>query len=224
VLRILSGMISSVTIGESSVSMTYTGIRAYDFSVANFGGAIADLWNPHGTGPAMSVFLWGSTCKSPVFNLFFFQLTFEGGAPSGYFFFAFVAVTHGFRDIFWALLGICGGFWLIMALTIRETRHNVLLARKDRREHRNTGDFSLPRTQGIMNALKRPFVFLATESIVQFAAAYSGYFYGLSYFFNSAFIRVFGPEDHAFGTISIGLCFLVIVVETIIGPITNALF
>jgi hypothetical protein len=72
VLRILSGMLSSVTIGESRVSMKYTGIRAYDFPVANFEGTIADLWNPHDTGPAMSVFLWGSTCKSPVSNLFLF--------------------------------------------------------------------------------------------------------------------------------------------------------
>ena len=75
-LRILSGMVSSVTIGESSVSTKDTGIRADDFSAANFGGTIADLWDPHDTGPAMSVFLWGSTCKSPVFNLFLFQLTF----------------------------------------------------------------------------------------------------------------------------------------------------
>ena len=111
-----------------------------------------------------------------------------------------------------------------MILTIRETRHNVLLALKDRREHRNTGDSSLPRTQGIMNALKRPFVFLAAESIVQFAAAYNGYLYGLSYLFNSTFVGIFGPEDYGFGTISIGLCFLVIVVEIIIGPITNSLF
>jgi hypothetical protein len=111
-----------------------------------------------------------------------------------------------------------------MILTIRETRHGVLLAHKDRREHRNTGNSSLPRTQGIMNALKRPFVFLAAESIVQFAAAYNGYLYGLSYLFNSTFVGIFGPEDYGFGTISIGLCFLVIVVEIIIGPITNALF
>jgi hypothetical protein len=111
-----------------------------------------------------------------------------------------------------------------MILTIRETRHGVLLARKDRREHRNTGDSSLPRTQGIMNALKRPFVFLAAESIVQFAAAYNGYLYSLSYLFNSAFVRVFGPDDHGSGTISIGPCFLIVVVEIIMGPITNALF
>jgi MFS family permease len=76
VLRILSGMLSSVTIGGSSVSTKYTGIRAYNFSVANFEGTIADLWDPHETGPAVSVFLWGSTCKSPVFNFFLFRLTF----------------------------------------------------------------------------------------------------------------------------------------------------
>jgi MFS family permease len=76
VLRILSGMLSSVNIGGSSVSTKYAGIQAYNFSVANFGGTIADLWDPHETGPAMSVFLLGSTCRSPVFNFFLFRLTF----------------------------------------------------------------------------------------------------------------------------------------------------
>jgi hypothetical protein len=75
-----------------------------------------------------------------------------------------------------------------------------------------------------MNTLKRLFVFLATESIVQFATAYNGYLYGLSYFLNSAFVGVFSPEDSGYHTKGIGLCFLVIVVETIIGPITKALF
>jgi hypothetical protein len=116
-----------------------------------------------------------------------------------------------------------------MILTIRETRHSVLLARMYRREHRNTDDSSLPPAQRIKNAvknfaqkaLKRPFLFLATESIVQFAAAYSGYLYVLSYLLNSdnSFVIVFSPGGH--GTIGVGLCFLG---GTIIGLITNALF
>lgn len=33
-----------------------------DEVAANFGGTIADLWESHETGPAMSVFLWAATC------------------------------------------------------------------------------------------------------------------------------------------------------------------
>lgn len=32
--------------------------------VANFGGTIADLWESHDTGPAMSLFLWAATCTN----------------------------------------------------------------------------------------------------------------------------------------------------------------
>jgi MFS family permease len=76
VLRYFSGLFSSVATGEFSLSTKYTSIAADDFSVANFGGIVADLWDPHETEPGTSVFLWGSACKSPVFKLFLFLLTF----------------------------------------------------------------------------------------------------------------------------------------------------
>lgn len=196
VLRFLSGVFSSVTI-------------------ANFGGTIADLWNSHETGPAMSIFLWAATC----------------GSPSGYFLMSFVAATHGLRAVFWALLGICGGFWLIMVVTIRETRHSIILARKPQYNTKFRQP-TLSLGQKIKGAaknlatkvLKRPFLFLATEGIVQFGAIYNGYLYGLSFLFNSAFTIVFGKEGRGFGIIDVGLCFLGICVGITIGPITNALF
>lgn len=180
--------------------------------VANFGGTIADLYESHETGPAMSLFLWAATV----------------GSPSGYFLFSFVAATKGLRAVFWALLGICGGFWLLMILTLRETRHSVILAcRNSQPKHSH-----LSRARRIkfaaqnlfQKALKRPFLFLGTEAIVIFSALYNGYLYGLSFLFNGAFNIVFGPQGHGFGTIGVGLAFLGIAIGISIGPITNALF
>ncbi|KAJ5037947.1 uncharacterized protein L3040_006823 [Drepanopeziza brunnea f. sp. 'multigermtubi'] len=196
VLRLLSGMFSSVT-------------------VANFGGTIADLWDSHDTGIPMSIYLWAATC----------------GSPSGYFLFAFVAGTRGFRDVFWALLGVCGAFWVIMVLTLRETRHNIILARMGRTPP-SQGSHGIPRVQRVkkaasqlaQTALKRPFIFLYTESIIQFSALYNGYLYGLSFLFNSAFVIVFGPSGHGFDTIHTGLCFLGISTGISIGPFTSYLF
>lgn len=145
---------------------------------------------------------------------------------------SFVAATRGFRDVFWALLGICGGFWIILVLTLRETRHDTILARRSRSD--SSGYSSPPKSRLqrikaaashlVQKALQRPFVFLFTEAIVQFSALYNGYLYGLSFLFNSAFVIVFGPAGHGFGTIDTGLCFLGICTGITIGPITNAIF
>ncbi|TAQ86180.1 hypothetical protein B7494_g5474 [Chlorociboria aeruginascens] len=197
ILRFFSGMFASVTI-------------------ANFGGTIADLWNSHETGPAMSIFIWAATA----------------GSPTGFFLFSFVAATRSLEDIFWALLGICSGFWLIMLFTIRETRHSVLLARINRASISSISSPNIPLTKRIrlatsnllQKALKRPFLFLGTEAIIIFSALYNGYLYGLSFLFNSAFIIVFGPGGHGFTTIQVGLTFLGISTGITIGVVTNAFF
>ncbi|PMD45819.1 hypothetical protein L207DRAFT_541775 [Hyaloscypha variabilis F] len=103
-------------------------------------------------------------------------------------------------------LGICGGFWLIIILTIRETRHSVILARRQRSSKLS---LSLPRFQTLIQAaqnlsqtaLKRSVIFLFTEAIVQFSVLYNGYL-----------------------TIDTGFYFLGIFVGTTLGVGTNALF
>jgi MFS family permease len=197
-LRFLSGLFSSVTI-------------------ANFGGTIADLYEPQETGYAMSLFLWAATV----------------GSPTGYFLFSFVAQTRTWREVFWALLGVSGGFWIIMTvalLIVGETRHSVLLLRRAERERKLTGrdDIDVPdefKRRGPKElfkvALTRPFRFLFTEAIIMFGAAYNGYLYGLSFLFNDAFSLVFGPTGHGFNTIGVGLSFLGVVVGISLGPITN---
>ena len=195
VLRFLSGWFSAVTI-------------------ANFGGSIADLFEPHATGIPMSLFLWAATV----------------GSPLGYFLFSFIAQNRDWRDCFWALLGICGGLWLIMTVTLKETRHSILLLRRAARERKERGTDAIevpdsmkqrgPR-ELFKTALTRPFRFLFTEAIIVFGALYNGYLYGLSFLFNGAFSLVFGKDGHGFNIVGVGLCFLGIVVGISFGPVTN---
>ncbi|KAK5169351.1 uncharacterized protein LTR77_005326 [Saxophila tyrrhenica] len=199
VLRILSGLFSSVTI-------------------ANFGGTIADLWPRDQVGPAMSLFLWAAVC----------------GSPTGYFLLSFVAGKRPWRHVFWALLGICSGFWLIMTVTLvgfgNETRHSVLLRRRAARlrKERNDSGLEVPDemkqrslAQLFRVTLSRPFRFLATEAIVLFASLYNGYLYGLSFLFNGAFNLVFGSEGYGFETIGVGLCFIGFILGVSLGPVVN---
>lgn len=197
VLRFLSGWFCAVTI-------------------ANFGGTIADLFEPHATGIPMSLFLWAATV----------------GSPLGYFLFSFIAQHKPWRDVFWALLGIGGGAWLIMTATLKETRHSILLLRRAARERKERGTDAIEvpdsmkqrgPTELFKVALARPFRFLFTEAIIVFGALYNGYLYGLSFLFNGAFSLVFGPEGHGFEVQGVGLSFLGIVIGISIGPITNLL-
>lgn len=186
-------------------------------TIANYGGTVADLWHHNETGYAMSLFLWAATA----------------GSPTGYFLMSFVAQTKGWRAVFWALMGISGGFWLLMTATllwVGETRHGVILLRRARKERRETGNENIDipeeyRRRGMKQlfqvALSRPFRFLFTESIIMFGALYNGYLYGLSFLFNGAFSLVFGPKGHGFDTIGVGLCFLGIAVGITFGPVTN---
>ena len=194
-LRILSGLFSSVTI-------------------ANFGGTIADLFEPQDTGLPMSVFLWAATF----------------GSPSGYMFMSFVAQTRPWRDVFWALLGICGAIWVAMSLTLRETRHSIILLRRAAKERKERGTDAIEVPDSMKQrgprelfevALTRPFRFLFTEAIIVFGALYNGYLYGLSFLFNGAFSIVFGKEGHGFNVIGVGLSFLGIMIGISMGPISN---
>ena len=189
-------------------------------TIANFGGTIADMWPRHKIGPPTSVFAWAAVC----------------GSPSGYFIMSFVAQTRGWRDVFWALLGICGGFWLVLMTVLvgfkNETRHSVLLRRRAARLRKERPDekatIDVPdemksKSPGELSkrTLTRPIRFLTTEAIIIFAALYNGYLYGLSFLFNGAFSLVFGPKGKGFDTIGVGLTFLGFALGVTLGPIIN---
>lgn len=198
ILRVFSGYFSSVTI-------------------SNFGGTIADLFHHHDTGPAMSLFLWAAT----------------GGSPTGFVLFSLIAEGRSWQAVFRIMLVICFAFWVVLTgalFYLGETRHSVLLLRRAKSLRESTGNQDLhvpeemkqrgPR-QLFGTALTRPFRFLATEAIVQFAALYNGYLYGLSFLFNGAFHLIFGPDGYGFNVTGIGLSFLGIVVGISLGLVTN---
>lgn len=218
-LLFLMGTALVQTLGGFLVLRILSGIFA-SVTIANFGGTIADLWPRHQVGPAMSLFLWAAV----------------SGSPSGYFLMSCVAQYRGWRDVFWALLGINGGLWLIMSVVLiafkNETRHSVLLRRRAERmkKQRNDSSVTVPeemkqRSLGSLFkvTLTRPFRFLATEAIIMFAALYNGYLYGLSFLFNDAFNLVFGKKGYGFNIIGVGLCFLGVFVGASLGPLFNVI-
>jgi MFS family permease len=198
VLRTFSGYFSSVTI-------------------SNFGGTIADLFHHHDTGPAMSLFLWAAT----------------GGSPTGFILFSFIAKDRSWHSVLRIMFFICLVFWVILVValyTLGETRHSVLLLQRAKKLQTTTGNSNLEVPEDMKQrgakelfgtALLRPFRFLGTEAIVQFAALYNGYLYGLSFLFNGAFHIIFGPAGYGFDIVGVGLSFLGIVAGICLGLLSN---
>lgn len=217
-LLLLAGTATVQTLAGFLALRFFSGVFA-SVTIANFGGTIADLWPRHEVGVAMSIFLWAAVC----------------GSPSGYFLLSFVAQYKGWRDVFWALLGVCGGLWVVLVVVLvggdNETRHSVLLRRRARRmnaQRHGSHEVEVPEEMKKKSlqqlfgvTLSRPFRFLATEPIVVFAATYNGYLYGLSFLFNGAFSLIFGAKGYGFDTIGVGSCFLGLVLGISLGPFIN---
>jgi len=148
----------------------------------------------------------------------------------------YIALDLSWRWIFWVLMAITGGFWVLLVATIPETRHTTILQKKTQRVKKQMQAESLATAQSITDAnaddrkglrslfavtLTRSFHFLFTEPITFFAAIYNGFLYGLVYLFNEAFPLVFGPgEGHGFNVGQIGLSFLGLA----IGPLVAFCF
>ena len=153
------------------------------------------------------------------------------GPPSGYFFFCICSCNPRLHDLFWALLGICGRFLIIMILTIDETRHNTIPARLNSKNGKTLESDLLPRMERIDKAagnlfekpMKRSSIFLGTEAIVPFSSLHDDYLY-LLLPLQQRICHLFGTEGHGFGSINVGLTFLGLCVGISIGPLTNDLF
>lgn len=157
--------------------------------LANTGGVVSDLWARDESGPAMAVYVFGSTIGPQVGNVYA----------------GFIAQKLGWRWVFYLTsLLILGLHWFLIVFTLKETRHNIVLANKAKHLRRKTGDDSFVSLRAdekksvatmFRTALSRPFIFLGTEPITMFAAIWNGLLFGLIFLFNDAFVTVFGPGE-----------------------------
>lgn len=176
--------------------------------LTNTGGTVSDLWERNASGLPMAVYGLSSTFGPPM------ALVVTG----------YIGLNLGFRWIFWILMIITGFFWVLLAITVPETRHSIILQRKAARARKKmrreglasaatTTDQHASQRQSLPQlfriTLSRPFYFLFTEPITLFSALYNGFLYGLVYLFNEAFPLVFGsPNGHGFNVGQQGLAFL----------------
>lgn len=143
----------------------------------------------------------------------------------------YIGLNCGWRMIFWVLMAISGGVWILLVITVPETRHTAVLQKKANRARKqmakenlrsaeSTVDLHTAHRKGLHElfaiTLTRPFRFLFSEPITLFSAIYNGFIYGLVYLFNEAIPLVFGPpKGHPFNGGQQGLAFL----GMAIGPI-----
>lgn len=100
----------------------------------------------------------------------------------------YIAMNLGWRDNVWIVMGILGGFWILLVATLPETRHTTILDRKTKRVRKlvekqglnatNITDANADQKKGLGTLFKitlsRPFVFLFTEPITYASAIYNG--------------------------------------------------
>lgn len=89
-----------------------------------------------------------------------------------------IAQEKGYYDVFWALLGICGGLWVfttVIMVWLGETRHDVLLRKKadcincesDAKNVTVAPQYRRVKfSEMVKIALTRPLILLATEPII----------------------------------------------------------
>jgi MFS family permease len=194
--------------------------------VTNTGGTVADLFGRNGNGAAMAAYALSSTLGPPL-----------GVVLSGY-----MAQSLGWRWMIWIHMIIAGVAWVIVVLTLPETRHSIILQRKARRVRHILRDEGLKTHANIREVnheakntlshvfkitLTRPIRFLFTEPITNSAAIYNGFIYGIVFLFNEAFPLVFG-KNHHFTPGETGLSFLGLCIGSILAcclqPIQEAYY
>lgn len=190
--------------------------------LTNTGGTVSDLWARNECGYAMAVYGVSSTAGPPLALVI-----------SGY-----VALEKGWRWLSWVFMAITGGFWIIMVLTLPETRHSIILQNKTKRVRKQLEKEGITTANRVRDAhaderkglhqlfaitLTRPFRFLFSEPITFFSAIYNGFIYGLVYIFNEAFPLVFGAGGHNFNGGEQGLVFLGLAIGSIVAAFFHPL-
>ena len=100
----------------------------------------------------------------------------------------FSLIFKSYADV---LAIIYAAWWFLLLLLVPETRHDRLLFVRANRRRRETGDdryrvqaeFSISSLFRV--SLARPFIFLGTEVIIMFGAAYNGLTFAILFLFNS---------------------------------------
>jgi hypothetical protein len=139
--------------------------------------------------------------------------------------FGYLVQFHGFRPVMWIQLGLSGILTVILFFLAKETRADVLLARKARKLRKTTGDKryatqseeereSIPTMLRI--ALTRPWFLLLTEPIIQAFTALLSFTYAVLYLLLVAIPIVFA-RVYQFNTGQIGLIYLSQAAGTFVG-------
>lgn len=153
------------------------------------------MWERNESGDAMAVYGLSSTFGPPM------ALVVTG----------YIGLNAGWRMIVWVLMAMSGAVWILLVVSVPETRHAIILQKKARRVRTQLRKENLPSADSTVDihargrkgfhelfaiTLTRPFPFLFSEPITTFSASYNGFIYGLVYLFNEAIPLVFGaPKD-----------------------------
>lgn len=107
-----------------------------------------------------------------------YGLSSTGGPPLALVISGYIAMNKGWRSLFWVYMAVLGGFWVLLVVTIPETRHTTILDKKAKRLRKLLRSEGLAAARSIQDAnsdekkglgtlfavtLTRPFRFLFTE-------------------------------------------------------------
>lgn len=107
-----------------------------------------------------------------------YGLSSTGGPPLALVLSGYIATNKGWRWLFWVYMAVLGGFWVLLVLTVPETRHTIILDKKTKRLRKALRSEGLAAARTIRDAnsdekaglgtlfavtLTRPFRFLFTE-------------------------------------------------------------
>lgn len=172
------------------------------------GGVLADLWLPTERGRAMALYSLAPLLGPAI------------GPIAG----AWVAELSTWRWVFWSTTIVAVFVQILGWFFLQETYAAEILAQKKRKLIKLTGnknlrtEFDNPSRSFVNHlgvALKRPFILLFTQPIVQVLALYIAYVYGVLYLVLASFPRVWHEQYNestgigGLNYISLGLGFLI---------------
>jgi predicted MFS family arabinose efflux permease len=88
--------------------------------LTNTGSSISDLWERNESGGPVAVYGLSSTFGPPM------ALVITG----------YIGLNAGWRMIFWVLMAMSGAVWILLVVSVPETRHLIILQNKAHRVRR----------------------------------------------------------------------------------------